>query len=126
MIEFKLFKIHQERPQFSTEEGWKFAPLHWVCAVKQDGRHKAGLVIGGHVTDAEGYNTFSSKVRMEHVRLQVFLAAYFDNDMLSGDIGSAYLNAQNKGKNLYQTRRRIRHERRPYIYSTKGIIWPKI
>ena len=35
---------------------------------------------------------------MEHVHLQVFLAAYFGDDMLSGDIGSAYLNAETKEK----------------------------
>ena len=28
MIEFNVFKIHQERPQFLTEDGWQFAPLH--------------------------------------------------------------------------------------------------
>ena len=35
---------------------------------------------------------------MEHVRLQVFLAAYFGDSILSGDIGSAYLNAETKEK----------------------------
>ena len=98
MIEFKVFKIHQERPQFPTEYGWQFAPLHWVYAVKHDGRHKARLVIGGYVTDADGYSTFASTVGMEHIRLQVFLAAYFGDDMLSVDIGSAYLNAKTKEK----------------------------
>ena len=34
MIEFKVFKIQQNRPQFSSEEGWQFAPLHWVYIVK--------------------------------------------------------------------------------------------
>ena len=54
MIEFKVFKIHKNRPHFPTEEGWQFAPLHWVYAIKHNGRHKARIVIGGHVTDAEG------------------------------------------------------------------------
>ena len=67
MIEFKVFKIHQERPQFSTEDGWQFSPLHWVYAVKHDGQHKARIVIGGHVTDAEVYKTFASTVPMEHI-----------------------------------------------------------
>ena len=96
MIEFKVFKVHHNRTQFPTKEGWQFAPLHWVYAVKHDGRHKARLVIGGHVTDAEGYNTFASTICMEHVRLQVFLTSFFGEDMLSGDIGSAYLNAERK------------------------------
>ena len=64
MIEFKVFKIHQNRPQFSSEERWQFAPLHWMYAVKHDGKHKARLVIGVHVTDAEGYNTFASTIHM--------------------------------------------------------------
>ena len=89
MIEFDVFKIHQERTQFSTEDGWQFAPLHWVYAIKNYGRHKSRLVIGGHVIDEEGYKNFASTVRMEHLRLQVFLAAYFGDSILSGDIGSA-------------------------------------
>ena len=86
MIEFKVFKVHQNHPQFPTKEGWQFAPLHWVYAVKYYGRHKERLVIGVHVTDAEGYNTFYYTIRMGHVRLQVFLIAFFGKDMLSGDI----------------------------------------
>ena len=54
MIEFKVLKIHKNRPQFSSEEGCQFAPLHWVYSVKHYRRHKTILVIGGYVTDAEG------------------------------------------------------------------------
>ena len=98
MIAFKVFKINQNRPQFLSKEGRELVPIHWVYTVKHDGQHKAILVIGGHVTNPEGYNTFSSTIRMEHVRLQVFITVFFGDDMLSGDIGSAYLNAETKEK----------------------------
>ena len=54
--------------------------------------------IGGHVTDAECYNTFITTIRMEYVSLQVFLTVFFGKDTISGDIGSAYLNAETKEK----------------------------
>lgn len=69
-----------------------------MYVVNHDGRHKSRLVIEGHVTDAEGYNTFASTILLEHVRLQVFLTAFFGDDILIGDIGSAYLNAKTKEK----------------------------
>ena len=50
------------------------------------------------MTDAEGHNCFASTIRLEHVRLQVFLAALNKVEILSGDIGTAYLNARTKEK----------------------------
>ena len=101
MIEFKVLKIHQNRPQFSSEEGWKFAPLHWLYAVKHDGRHKARLVIGGNVTDSEGYNTFASTIHMEHVRLQVFLTAFFWRGYAQRRYRICIPQCRNKRKNLH-------------------------
>ena len=69
-----------------------------MCSIKHDGRYKARLVTGGHVTDAEGYNRFSSTIPMEHLRLQVYIEAHSKDEMLSRDIESAYLNADTNEK----------------------------
>ena len=55
LLKFQLFEIKRRfnpNTLFPKSEGWQFAPLHWVFAVKHGGRHKARLVIGGHVKDA--------------------------------------------------------------------------
>ena len=68
-----IFKSHS----FNQSDGRQFAPLHWLYAVKQDGRNKVRLVIEGHETDAEDYNTFASNVRMEYVGLKLFLTIFW-------------------------------------------------
>ena len=64
IIEFKVIKIYPKIHSFNPANGWQFAPLHWVYAVKHNGQHKPRLVICGHVTDTEGYNTFASTVQI--------------------------------------------------------------
>ena len=49
MRDFKVFEpIHKDKI-LTRKDGWQYAPLHWVFAVKHDLRHKARLVIEGHV-----------------------------------------------------------------------------
>jgi len=50
-----------------TPEGYKQIPYHIVFDVKFDGRHKARLVAGGHMTDPPKDDTFSGVVFMEAV-----------------------------------------------------------
>ena len=98
MFKYNVFEVKPRGYKFKTEEGWQFAPLHWVFAVKHDGRHKARLVMGGHVTEAENKDRYASTVRLEHIRLQIFLLALNKCEIVGGDIGSAYLNAFTKEK----------------------------
>ena len=99
MFKYEVFEMQGKNiKNFQRDEGWQYAPLHWVFAVKHDHRHKARLVIGGHVTDAEDFDRYASTVRLEHVRLQIFLLALHKAEMIGGDIGSAYLNAYTKEK----------------------------
>ena len=98
MIQYQVFEVHTDINHFPKEDGWQFAKLIWVFAVKHDGRHKARLCIGGHTTIADEYDTYASTVKPENVRLQLFLSAKEGMEMISGDIGSAYLNAYTKEK----------------------------
>ena len=93
MFKLKVFELHKPNAEFPNKEGWQFAPLHWVFVVKHDLRHKARLVIGGHVTDASFCDTYAKTIRMEHVRLQLYLALRNNDKILSGDIGSDYINS---------------------------------
>ena len=64
---FNVFELKRIGFEFASD--WQYAPLHWVFAVKHDLRHKARLVIGGHVTDASGYDRYAATIRTETIRL---------------------------------------------------------
>jgi hypothetical protein len=69
-----------------------------IFAVKHDGRRKARLVIGGHMTDASCYDTYAATVKTENVRLIFLVAVLNDTNIKDGDINVAYLNAFSKEK----------------------------
>jgi Reverse transcriptase (RNA-dependent DNA polymerase) len=58
-----------------------------------DFTRKARLVAGGHVTDPPTSITYSSVVSRELVRIVFLIAALNDLDIMTADIGNAYLNA---------------------------------
>jgi hypothetical protein len=64
---------------------------HIVYAVKHDGRHKARLVAGGHLTDTPIDSVYSSVVSLRGVRLMCFAAELNGLDVWTTDIGNAYL-----------------------------------
>ena len=68
-------------------------PLHWVFAVKTDLRHKARMVMGGHVTNADDMDKYAATTSMNGVKLQLYLTARDRKELISGDVGSAYLNS---------------------------------
>ena len=55
---------------------------------------KTGMFIKGHVTDTEGYNIIESTFPMEYIIIKVYLTELLVNGMLSGNVGSVYLNAE--------------------------------
>ena len=59
---------------------------------------KAQLVAGGHTTDMPSSVTYSSVVSRDSVCIAFLVAALNDLDVMSADIGNAYLNAANKEK----------------------------
>jgi hypothetical protein len=73
--------------------GYQKIKLHMIFDVKMDFTRKARLVAGGHMTDTPASLTYSSVVSRDSVRLGLLLAALNDLDVLSCDIGNAYLNA---------------------------------
>ena len=78
--------------------GWKKIRCHIVYAVKHDGRHKARLVAGGHLTDTPIDSVYSSVVSLRGIRLLTFIAELNDCEVYATDIGNAYLEAYTKEK----------------------------
>ena len=79
--------------------GSKLIPYHIIFDVRPDLTRKARLVAGGHRhKDVPPHATYSSVVSRDSVRLMFMIAALNDLDILSTDIGNAYLNAINREK----------------------------
>ena len=79
--------------------GYQEVRCHMIFNVKMSGLvRKARLVAGGHTTDMPASVTYSSVVSRDRVRIAFLIAALNDLDIMSADIGNAYLNAPNKKK----------------------------
>jgi len=86
------------QPGDSIPIGFTKITLHMVFDIKIDFTRKARLVAGGHLTDVPSNLTYSSVVSRESVRIMFLIAALNDLQILSADIGNAYLNAPNREK----------------------------
>ena len=69
-----------------------------VYNVKHDGRHKARLVAGGHLTDTPVESVYSSVVSLKGLRIVMFLAELNSMEIWATDVGNAYLEALTKEK----------------------------
>ena len=78
--------------------GYQKIPLHFVFDVKMDFTRKMQLVAGGHKTEALKTLTYSSIMSRDSMHIAFLLAALNDVDILSADIGNAYLNAPTREK----------------------------
>jgi len=77
---------------------WKRINVHLVYAVKHDGRHKARLVAGGHLTDTPIDSVYSSVVPLRGIRMLTFIAELNEMECWATDIGNAYLESYTKEK----------------------------
>jgi len=75
---------------------YKKIRVHFVYAVKHDGRHKSRLVAGGHLTKVPLDSIYSGVISLCGIRLIIFLAELNDLEVWGTDIGNAYLEAPTK------------------------------
>ena len=61
--------------------------------IKQDGRHKARLIVDRHVIDSKDHITYSSTIKDISVKLLMFVGIQNGLGFMSGDIGNACCNA---------------------------------
>ena len=99
IYEFGTFKSLGKRsrypPGFSKIKTWL------IFDVKQDGRRKARLVCGGHMTPPSTEAYFSSVASIRAVRLAVFLGELNGLNVYVGDIGNAYLTSKTNEKVVF-------------------------
>jgi hypothetical protein len=78
--------------------GSMWIPCHMIFDIKLDLTRKARFVAGGHWTDTPTQLTYSSIVTRESVRIAFLIAALNDLEILSADVGNAYLQAPAREK----------------------------
>ena len=95
--EYKVFK-DTGKAQFHngkavTPDGFQTIRVHFVTAVKHDGRFKARLVADGHLTKEPVESIYSGVVSLKSLRMVVFLSQLNDSEIWGADVGNAYLEA---------------------------------
>lgn len=90
----KCFKFCS--PDYKLRSDYQYAPLRMVYDVKPDLTRKACLVIQGHRVDPRGISTRDTVVKGISVRLLDLIAHRDDLEIICGDIGNAFIQADTK------------------------------
>ena len=97
--QLNCFRYHPSHKRFPRSQGWQFASVHMISDIKaQYLRHKARLVVRGHMIDSSMHNTYSSNVQNLSVRLLMLVAAKAGLSLAACDIGNAFPTAPCKEK----------------------------
>ena len=94
--EYKVFKdtgkAKFHNGKVVTPDGFQKIRVHFVYAVKHDGRFKARLVADGHLTKEPVESIYSGVVSLS-LRMVVFLSQLNNLEIWGADVGNAYLEA---------------------------------
>ena len=88
--EYKVFVDWGKRP---PPTGYKKITVHLVFDVKYDGRKRARLVGGGHLTTATDDMPYSGIASLKNIRVIIFIAKVNGLKICAVDVGSAYFKA---------------------------------
>ena len=95
--EYKVFmdtaKAQFHNGKVATPDGFQKIRVHFVYAVKHDGRFKTRLVADGHLTREPVESIYSRVVSLRSLRMVVFLSQLNDLEIWGADVGNAYLEA---------------------------------
>ena len=95
--EYKVFKDTGKAKFLNgkvvTPDGFQKIRVHFVYAVKHDGRFKARLVADGHLTKEPVESIYSGVVSLRSLRMVVFLSQLNNLEIWGADVGNAYLEA---------------------------------
>jgi hypothetical protein len=95
LMEMETFKlIPSETKASMRQKGYQMLPLRCIFDIKQDGRRKARIVIGGHLVDSSGYDAYAGNMKSISARLLMLITTANNLQVITGDIGNAYLYAK--------------------------------
>ena len=95
-----VFKKLSSSSHKSRTKGYQFAPLLMIFGVKVDLRRKVTLVIGVHIVHSYRQDVYESTMKSVSSRILMLITASNNLEVITGDIGNSYLNANIKG-NIY-------------------------
>jgi hypothetical protein len=98
LLEYHTFNDLGHRSRARAPAGYKRITLHFVYAVKHDGRYKSRIVAGGHLTDAPVESVYSGVVSLRGIRFVLFLGELNNLKLYQTDVGNAYLESYTKEK----------------------------
>ena len=85
-----VFQLYPPKTKFENKDGWKYTPIHMIFNVKQqDLRHKARLVVSGHVVDSTDHTTYSSAVKHVSVRIIILISVNNGLGLMAEDIANS-------------------------------------
>ena len=90
------YKVFKDTGKAQFHNGKIVTPdsfLHFVYAVKHDGRFKARLVADGYLTKEPVESIYSGVASLKSLRMVVFLSQLNDLEIWGADVGNAYLEA---------------------------------
>jgi len=96
----KAFQFLEENEQVPI--GYKWIHCHMIFDVKMDFTRIAHFIAGGRMMNPPDSITYSSIVSRDSIRIAFLLAMLNDVNILTTDIGNAYLNAKSREK-VYTT-----------------------
>ena len=99
-MSMRVFRKLLSSVRKARAKGFKFAPLRIICFINVDLIKKARLGIGGHVVNSYGNEVYASTMTSVSARSLMTIAATNNLDVMTGDIGNAYLSA-NTQENIY-------------------------
>ena len=91
LLKLNCFKF--EAPNFKPGKEYQYTSLRMIFEVKQDGRHKARLVAGGHLVKLHGMSSKSTVVKGISVRLLDIIAHRSKLETICGDVGNDFVTA---------------------------------
>jgi len=98
LFEYETFDDRGHRSSNRAPDGYKKINLHFVYDVKHDGRFKARVVAGGHLTETPVESIYSGVVSLRGIRIVTFIAELNNLKVWQTDIGNAYLEAYTNEK----------------------------
>jgi len=87
------YKVFEKRHRKTLSKSFGYIPLHFVYDVKSDGTRKVRLVAGCNVIKSPDCPLYSTVVKTE-MRTLTTLAVKLNLQIITGDVGGAYDNAQ--------------------------------
>jgi len=87
------YQVFKDTGSKTPPQDYKLITINILFDVKHDGRHKARLVAGGHLTDVPLESVYSGVVSLRGLRIFLLIAELNGLEIWATDITSAYLEA---------------------------------